>query len=68
VRVVIAPEAGAELADIWEWNANDRGTRHADSYLKFLAKSIGGLGRSYSRGKAVENRPDLRYIQIKRKS
>ena len=42
--------------------------RHADNYLAFLDGHINLLGETYAKGKTVENRPDLRYILIRRKS
>jgi plasmid stabilization system protein ParE len=68
VKVIVSPIARDELAEIWEWNAKERGVRHADSYLAFLGRSISALSRSYLKGKKVATRPDLQYIQIRRRN
>ena len=65
MKVVVTPEAQAELSEIWIWNANDRGVHHADAYLAFLDKHIGALSETYAMGRIVEIRSDLRYIQMR---
>jgi len=68
VKVIVSPIARGELAEIWAWNVEDKGIRRADSYIDFLDKSISALGKNYQRGKKIGVRPDLRYIQIRRRT
>jgi plasmid stabilization system protein ParE len=68
VKVVITPEAQDELADIWAWDAKERGIVHADRYLDFLTKSIFALTGTYASGASVSTRPDYRFIVIRRRS
>src|SRR2546421_5125723 len=66
--VLVTPEAQSELIEIWNWNAIDRGIRHADAYLKFLEGQIDDLAENYDKGRTVGTRPELRYILMRRKS
>jgi len=65
---VVTPEAQIELNGIWNWNATDKGVRHADACLASLDKQIDGLAKSYANGKQVSTRPDLHYIWIQKMS
>lgn len=67
LTVRVAPEATAEVADIWCWNAERYSPDHADRYIDFLKHIIAGLALSYASGKPVETRRDLRYLLIRRK-
>lgn len=67
LTVLVAPEAAAELSDIWCWNAERYSPEHADLYVDFLKQIILGLDRAYSNGKSVTTRPDLRYVLVRRK-
>ena len=67
VKVVIYPAAEDELADIWEWNAKDRGIAHADRYIEFLKSSIFALDKTYLRGRPVDSLSNLRYIVVRRR-
>jgi plasmid stabilization system protein ParE len=68
VKVVITPQAEMDLAEIWEWNAQDRGVRHADRYLVFLKKAIYALSNPLVKGRSVPARQDLSFIIIKRRA
>jgi plasmid stabilization system protein ParE len=68
VKVVITPEAATDLKSIWAWNAKYWGVRQADAYLGFLERSIKALSRDHMCGKPVSMRPDLNYVQVKRKN
>lgn len=68
LTVVIAPNATAELAAIWRWNAEHYSPDHADRYLAFLETSIYDLDRAYPLGRSVDTRPELRHILIRRKT
>ena len=57
-----------DLAEIWEWNANARGERHADSYVNFLRAETRKLARFDSPGRVIPANPTLRYHTIKRRS
>ena len=67
MRVVIAREAQIELAEIWNWNADRWGVRHADAYLAFLDRELESLTSQHGLGRQVGNRSDLWYIQMRRK-
>jgi plasmid stabilization system protein ParE len=67
LNVVFAPEALDDLARIWIRNAERYGLEHADEYVGFLKQVIFSLDRSYGAGKAIDSRPDLRYILVRRK-
>jgi hypothetical protein len=49
LTVRVAPEATAELAAVWCWNAERYSPDHADRYIDFLKQIIFGLDRSYVR-------------------
>ena len=68
MKVVLTPEAQGELADIWAWNAKDRGILHADRYVGFLMESIFALTETYALGRPVSTRDDFRYTVIRRRS
>ena len=57
--------AQGELAEIWAWNVKDKGIRGADSYFKFLKKSISSLSRTYAKGRVVSTRPEFRFMTFK---
>jgi plasmid stabilization system protein ParE len=67
LTVIVSPTATAELAHIWRWNAACYSPDHADRYVDSLKRVIVGLARTYSLGKSIGIRPDLRYVLIRRK-
>jgi len=68
LTVVLANDAIDQLDEIWRWNAERYNPDHATSYVTFLKKTIDALDRNYLKGKPVDGRPHLRYIQIRRRS
>jgi plasmid stabilization system protein ParE len=56
------------MADIWLWNAKDRGRRHADEYIEFLKRSISELSVTYAKGRPVSALTNHRFILIKRRA
>ncbi len=68
LTVIRSPTAIDELDAVWRWNADRYGASHADIYLDFLKEGIADLANSYSEGKTVSTRPDLRYTVIRRRS
>ena len=61
LTVIRSPTVIDELHGIWQWNAEHYSPPHADTYVRFLDKSIDDLARLYAKGKTVSLRPDLRY-------
>ena len=66
--IVYADNALDELGEIADWNEKTYGHDHARRYIAFLEDRIERLGVSYTRGKAVGTRPELRYVIIRRRS
>ena len=58
------PEALANLIEIWDWNAEQYGWVHADSYVEFLRKRTDRLSTDYTCGKPVPTNPKLFYRVI----
>jgi plasmid stabilization system protein ParE len=61
------PEALANLDEIWDWNAEQYGRVHADSYIEFLRKRTDRLSAEYASGKPVRANPKLFCSVIQRK-
>jgi hypothetical protein len=51
--VFFSAVSGRDLAEIWEWNANARGERHANSYINFLRAETRKLSRLDSPGRVI---------------
>ena len=68
MKVVVTPEARADLTEIWNWNATEWGVRHADSYFAFLGKHISGLSKTSAKGRPIGTRPAFRYLMKRRSS
>lgn len=66
--VIYAPAALQELDAIWDWTEKTYSRSHAASYIDFLVRHVESLGRRYAQGHAVDVRPDLRYVLIRRKA
>jgi plasmid stabilization system protein ParE len=66
--VLYAPAALQELDAIWDWNEKTYGRGHAARYVDFLERYIETLGEHHQRGKAIESRPEFRYIMIRRRA
>jgi plasmid stabilization system protein ParE len=62
--VVYARRARKDLVAVWDWNAETYGPDHADKYVDLLQSSIDALSATYSKGRPVPSRPQLRYIRI----
>ena len=67
LTVVLSLTAVDELHGIWEWNAIYYSPQHADTYIRFLRDRIDELAACYGLGKVVRDRPELRYVIIRRK-
>ena len=61
------PEALANLDEIWDWNAEQHGRVHADSYVEFLRKRTDRLSTDYASGKPVPTNPTLFYRVIQKR-
>jgi plasmid stabilization system protein ParE len=61
------PESLANLDEIWDWNAEQYGRVHADSYVEFLRKRTDRLSTDYTSGKPVPTNPTLFYRVIQKK-
>jgi plasmid stabilization system protein ParE len=68
LAVILAADAIDQLDEIWRWDANRYNPDHATNYGIFLKKTIDALDRNYAKGKRFGRRPDLRYIQIRRRT
>jgi plasmid stabilization system protein ParE len=66
-EVKLTELAAGELREIWQWNAERHGPSHADEYLQFLIAAIESLARPDAIGRPVPNRPNLRYILMRRR-
>lgn len=66
--VSFSTASSRDLAEIWEWNANSRGERHANGYVNFLRAETRKLARFDSPGRVIPANPTLRYHTIKRRS
>lgn len=66
LTVVFSADSSRDLAEIWEWNANTRGERHANSYVNFLRVETRKLARLDSPGRVIPSNPTLRYHTIKK--
>jgi plasmid stabilization system protein ParE len=64
--IVYAPAAVQDLDAIWAWNEKTYSRSHADKYLDFLQRQMDALGRNHLHGRAVESRPEIHYILIRR--
>jgi plasmid stabilization system protein ParE len=68
LTVVLAPAAIEELVGVWQWNAERYSPTHANTYVEYLKTTIDGLAATFTRGKLVEGRPDLRFILVRRRA
>ena len=68
LTVILANDAIDQLDEIWQWNAKQYNPTHATSYVAFLKRTIDALDGNYAKGKRVGGRPELRYIQIRRRT
>jgi plasmid stabilization system protein ParE len=62
-----APEALADLDEIWVWNAERYGKVHANSYVEFLQQKTDRLSAEYASGRPVPLNPQLQYRVIQKK-
>ncbi|MGD0540438.1 MAG: type II toxin-antitoxin system RelE/ParE family toxin [Tepidisphaeraceae bacterium] len=65
--MTFAPQALANLDEIWDWNAEQYGRAHANSYAEFLQRRTDRLSTDYAHGKPVPTNPKLYYRVIQRK-
>lgn len=42
-KVILSPAAIKDMREIWEWNSERYGTRHADAYRRFLEDLLDSL-------------------------
>lgn len=67
LNVSLSNKATRQLNEIYEYNLEKRGETIADRYIAFLRTKIASLAVDHGAGKAIESRPDLRYLlMIKR--
>ncbi len=67
-QVALSSAAIDALREIWHWNAEHYGMRHADAYIQHLQAAIDSLARPDVVGRPVAGRPDFRYLLIRRRS
>ena len=68
-RVVKLSAAALDtLSDIWLWNATHYGSAHADGYVRFLEAAFETLTWAETVGRPVPDRPEYRYLLIKRRA
>ena len=67
LTLVVTPAAARDLSGIWDYNAEVYGPDHADRYLEFLDGRTRQLETDPTKGKPVPERPDLRYLIIRRR-
>ena len=68
LKVVYSTQALRQLDEIADWNEQQYGSEHAAQYIEFLERHIDALANKYELGLKLGSRPDLRYIQIRRRS
>ena len=61
------PQALANLDEIWDWNAEQYGRVHANSYVEFLQRRTDRLSTDHAHGKPVPTNSKLYYRVIQRK-
>jgi len=66
--VSLSTAALETLRQIWTWNAAQYGPDHADGYLTFLEREIETLVDSETVGRPVLERPEYRYLLMKRRT
>jgi plasmid stabilization system protein ParE len=67
-QVALSAAAIESLREIWQWNAEHYGLRHADAYLDDLQAAVDSLAKPKVVGRPVDGRPKLRYLLIRRRS
>ena len=68
LKVSLSHPVANELDEIYRYNIRKRGRAAADRYITFLNAKLDSLAVEYDRGKAVESRPDLRYMLMKKRT
>ena len=66
LNVVITPQAQRDINRIWDYNCDQYGPDHADSYINFLDKETAKLQTEYEKGKIAATCPELRYQLIRK--
>ena len=66
LSIVYSPAALQEIDAIWAWNEKTYNRSHADQYIGFLQRHIDALSRNQLLGRAIESRPQIQYILIRR--
>jgi plasmid stabilization system protein ParE len=66
--VIYADDALDEIDQIADWNEKTYNRAHARDYIRFLERHIEALAKDFAKGRPVSTRPDLRYIQIRKRS
>jgi plasmid stabilization system protein ParE len=68
LTVNITVSAQRELRNIWDYNAEHRSVRQADSWDNFLRTKIQKLATTYDDGRPVEGLPNLKNITAKKRA
>ena len=68
LAVNITASAQRELVRIWDYNAEHRSVRQADSWDMFLRATIEKLASTYEEGKFVEGFARLRYVTARKRA
>jgi plasmid stabilization system protein ParE len=56
------------LEEIWLWNADRYGDRHATQFVDFLRQRTLRLGSDYGKGRPVPTRPSYRHMVLKKRA
>lgn len=67
MRIELSDIAQVELLEIWNYNAERYGLRHADEYEAFLTDGIAVLADDPEIGTPIEGFPNRRALTIRRR-
>jgi len=67
VTVQLSPRADRQLWEIWRWNANEYGEKHAHLYRDFLLSKIQKLSHAPTLGRELLEFPGVRRLVIKKR-
>lgn len=68
MTVVLSRRANRDVRDIWSWNAEAYGERHANEYVAFLYSEMERLGDRTEQSRSVPGHPDLLQLTMRRGS
>lgn len=68
LTLLYTPESLEDLAEIWQWNAEQKGEPHANRYVTFLRAQTEKLANIENAGRPVATRDGYRYVTIRRRT